>query len=211
VYQPSAFIFALVAGPMPWNLPTGKDSTKTGPISGVMTYWPFGLRWSEVSFARNFLYEMPAEALSPVTSLILARIASATSRASGMFCRFSVTLWFDLELVLLLSLGDQLLQGMALRSLDVAVVVALTSYGSIFFGLAASLVILGERLTVQDVVAAAFLVTALGLSLWPEWRFSKSGEIVSTATFAKHLITNPAARPTGLLLRLHADSFLRAC
>jgi hypothetical protein len=29
---------------------------------------------------------MPAEALRPVTSLILARIASATSRASGMFC-----------------------------------------------------------------------------------------------------------------------------
>jgi drug/metabolite transporter (DMT)-like permease len=74
-------------------------------------------------------------------------------------------LWFDLELVLLLSLGGQLLQGMALRALNVAVVVALTSYGSIFFGLAASLMILGERLTVQDMIAAGFLVTALGLSL----------------------------------------------
>ena len=40
---------------------------------------------------------------------------------------------------------------MALRTLNVAVVVALISYGSIFFGLAASLVILGERLTAQDV------------------------------------------------------------
>jgi drug/metabolite transporter (DMT)-like permease len=74
-------------------------------------------------------------------------------------------LWFDLELVLLLSLGGQLLQGVALRALNVALVVALTSYGSIFFGLAASLAILGERLTVQDIIAGVFLVTALGLSL----------------------------------------------
>jgi drug/metabolite transporter (DMT)-like permease len=82
--------------------------------------------------------------------------------------------WFDLELVLLLSLGGQLLQAMALRALSVGVVVALTSYGSIFFGLAASVVILGERLTLQDIVAAAFLVTALGLSLLPErWRLEK--------------------------------------
>jgi drug/metabolite transporter (DMT)-like permease len=89
--------------------------------------------------------------------------------------------WFDLELVLLLSLGGQLLQSMALRALDVAVVVAITSYGSIFFGLAASLVILGERLKAQDIIAAAFLVTALGLSLWPERRFSGSRKAISTA------------------------------
>jgi drug/metabolite transporter (DMT)-like permease len=81
-------------------------------------------------------------------------------------------LWFDLELVLLLSLGGQLLQSVALGVLNVAAVVALTSYGSIFFGLAASILILGERLTVQDIVAAALLVTALGLSLWPERQFS---------------------------------------
>lgn len=95
-------------------------------------------------------------------------------------------LWFDLELVLLLSLGGQLLQSMALRTLNVAAVVALTSYGSIFFGLAASLAILGERLTVQDVIAAALLVTALGLSLWPERRLSQNGEAASTAISAKH-------------------------
>ena len=37
-------MFALVAGPMPWNLPTGSVSMNAGPISGVMTYWPFGFR-----------------------------------------------------------------------------------------------------------------------------------------------------------------------
>src|SRR5829696_9715970 len=32
--MPTAFIFAAVAGPMPWNLPTGSASTKGGPHLG---------------------------------------------------------------------------------------------------------------------------------------------------------------------------------
>jgi hypothetical protein len=79
-------------------------------------------------------------------------------------------LWFDLELVLLLSLGGQLLQGLALRTLNVALVVALTSYGSIAAGLAASAFLLSEHLTLGEVVAGLFLVTALGLSLAPTLR-----------------------------------------
>ncbi len=75
--------------------------------------------------------------------------------------------WFDLELVLFLSLGGQLLQSVALRVLNVGTVVALTSYGSIFFGLASSLIILRERLSVQDVIAGALLLMALALSLVP--------------------------------------------
>jgi hypothetical protein len=55
VKMPRAFFFALVAGPIPWNLPTGNASTTAGPIAGVITYWPFGSRWSEASFARNLL------------------------------------------------------------------------------------------------------------------------------------------------------------
>lgn len=74
-------------------------------------------------------------------------------------------LWFDLELVLLLSLAGQLLQGVALRGLDVSLVVALTSYGSIFFGLVASLFLLHERLAPSELAAGAFLIVALGLSL----------------------------------------------
>jgi drug/metabolite transporter (DMT)-like permease len=80
-------------------------------------------------------------------------------------------IWFDFELVLLLSIGGQLLQGIALRMLNVAVVAALTSYGAIFFGLAASLAILGERLSIGDAIAGVFLVTALGLSRVPETFF----------------------------------------
>jgi drug/metabolite transporter (DMT)-like permease len=76
-------------------------------------------------------------------------------------------LWFDLELVLFLSLGGQLLQGFALRSLNVATVVALTSYGSIFAGLIASILVLGERLTGGEIVAGLFLLVALALTLLP--------------------------------------------
>ena len=35
--MPRRLILAAVAGPMPWNLATGKLSTKAGPISGVIT------------------------------------------------------------------------------------------------------------------------------------------------------------------------------
>ena len=83
--------------------------------------------------------------------------------------RFDATtiIRFDVDLVLLLSLVGQLLQGVALRTLNVARVVALTSYGSIAAGLAASISLLGEHLTVAEIVASLFLVTALGLSLVP--------------------------------------------
>jgi hypothetical protein len=76
-------------------------------------------------------------------------------------------IWFDVELVLLLSLVGQLLQGVALRTLNVALVVALTSYGSIAAGLAASIILLGEYLTAGEIVAGLFLIRALGLSLIP--------------------------------------------
>ena len=76
-------------------------------------------------------------------------------------------IWFDVEFVLLVSLFGQLLQGVALRTLNVVLVVALTSYGSIAAGLAASIILLGEHLSVGEIVAGLFLVTALALSLVP--------------------------------------------
>jgi hypothetical protein len=38
-----------------WFLATGRDAMKSAPISGVMTNWPFGLRWPDASLARNLL------------------------------------------------------------------------------------------------------------------------------------------------------------
>ena len=93
-------------------------------------------------------------------------------------------IWFDFELVLLLSLVGQLLQGVALRTLNVALVVALTSYGSIAAGLAASIVLLGEHLTVGEIVAGLFLLTALGLSLVPVCRAGNYG--LSTQSWGRY-------------------------
>jgi hypothetical protein len=88
---PSRSILAAVAGPTPWKSETSNASTKAGPISGVMTNCPFGLRWPEASFARNLLWDTPAEAVRPVRSRIRARISLATRTAVGTPFRFSVT------------------------------------------------------------------------------------------------------------------------
>jgi len=42
--MPSSAIFAAVTGPTPLKCPTGKASTNDGPIRGVMTNSPSGLR-----------------------------------------------------------------------------------------------------------------------------------------------------------------------
>ncbi len=77
-------------------------------------------------------------------------------------------IWFDFELVLLLSVGGQLLQGVALRTIPVALVTALTSYGSILVGLVGALAILHEQITVWILVAGSLLAVALALSIVPE-------------------------------------------
>jgi drug/metabolite transporter (DMT)-like permease len=104
--------------------------------------------------------------------LLLGGIGLVAGRIDAILIPLKYTdattvIWFDVELVLFLSLVGQLLQGVALRTLNVALVVALTSYGSIAAGLAASIILLGEHLTVGEIVAGLFLVTALGLSLVP--------------------------------------------
>ena len=57
---------------------------KPAPILGVMTNKPSGLRWLEAILARNLLYETPADAVSPVSARIRARISSAISVAEAM-------------------------------------------------------------------------------------------------------------------------------
>ena len=53
-----------------------------------------------------------------------------------------------------------------LVSLNVALVVALTSYRSIVTGLVAPTVLLSERLTSDEFIAGLFLVSALGLGCY---------------------------------------------
>ena len=83
LWMPKLFSLGAVAGPIPWNLPTGSGSTNASPISGVMTYWPFGLRWSEASFARNLLGDA-GRCVEFGLLLDHGADASATFRASGI-------------------------------------------------------------------------------------------------------------------------------
>jgi drug/metabolite transporter (DMT)-like permease len=76
-------------------------------------------------------------------------------------------IWFDVELVVLLALVGQVLQSLALRTLNIAVAVALITYGSIAAGLVGSIALLGETLTAGELVAGALLLLALALSLIP--------------------------------------------
>ncbi len=171
-------IFAIVVGVTGAAMLTLSRSSGAATMMGDLLIAAFILAWAILTLGiRQLDKTYPALFVVGVFGAIgcisLGAIGAVIGRLDSILIPvqhvdLQTVLWFDLELVLLLSLAGQLLQSMALRVLNVAIVVALTSYGSIFFGLAASLLILGERLTVQDVIAAGFLVTALGLSLWPE-------------------------------------------
>jgi drug/metabolite transporter (DMT)-like permease len=108
-------------------------------------------------------------------AVMLVLIGIALGRADAILIplhRFDLrtVLWFDLELVVFLSVVAQLLQAAALRNLPVAFVVALTSYGSIFAGLIASVTLLGETISVSEWIAGGLLLAALGLSVTDRWR-----------------------------------------
>jgi drug/metabolite transporter (DMT)-like permease len=177
-------MIAIVIGVMGAATLTLSKSSGAATMSGDLLIAAFVLTWAILTLGiRQLDKTYPAlfvvGVFGTIGCVLLGAVGVVIGRLNSALIPtqhfdLQTVLWFDLELVLLLSLGGQLLQSMALRTLNVAVVVALTSYGSIFFGLAASLAILGERLTVQDVIAAAFLITALGLSLLPE-RFMRRG------------------------------------
>jgi drug/metabolite transporter (DMT)-like permease len=185
-------MFAIVIGIMGAATLTLSRSSGAATTIGDLLIAVFIFAWAILTLGiRQLDKTYPALFVVGVFGVIgciaLGAIGAAAGRLDSVLIPvqhfdLQTVLWFDLELVLLLSLAGQLLQSMALRVLNVAMVVALTSYGSIFFGLAASLLMLGERLTVQDIFAAAFLVTALGLSLWPERGFRKDSEVAGGYT-----------------------------
>jgi drug/metabolite transporter (DMT)-like permease len=151
---------------------SGAGSSLAGDalIGAVLLTWAvltLGVRVLDRSYPPLFV----VGAFGTIGSLLLGAIGLALGCADAVLIPIvhgepRTILWFDLELVLFLSRGGQLLQGFALRSLNIATVVALTSYGSIFAGLLASALALGERLSSGEILAAAFLVAALGLALF---------------------------------------------
>jgi drug/metabolite transporter (DMT)-like permease len=140
-------------------------------IGGLILTWAFltlGIRKLDTTYPALFVVGV----FGTIGCLLLTGMGLVAGRIDAIFIplnHFDATtiIWFDFWMVLLISLVGQLLQGVALRTLNVALVVALTSYGSIAAGLAASIVLLGEHLTVGEIVAGLFLLTALGLSLVP--------------------------------------------
>jgi drug/metabolite transporter (DMT)-like permease len=108
-----------------------------------------------------------------VGSLLLVLTGLAVGRTDAIripLQHFDLTtvLWFDLELVVLLSLAAQVLMSLSLRTLSVSIAVAIVSYGSIAAGIVASVLLLGEHLTTGEVIAGIFLSVALAFSLVPE-------------------------------------------
>ncbi|MGH7716669.1 MAG: EamA family transporter, partial [Vulcanimicrobiaceae bacterium] len=74
---------------------------------------------------------------------------------------------FDLELVVLLSIAGQICQSVALRILTVTPASTVIAYGSIFFGLLGSFLIVNEHLSPTEILAGSLLVIALALALTP--------------------------------------------
>ena len=67
------------------------DLIKEITSSGGTVFCPFGLLKSLATFATNLLIEIPAEAVSPVSSLILSLIALAIKLALCIPFLFTVT------------------------------------------------------------------------------------------------------------------------
>ena len=69
--------------PTPQKRSTNKLSIKSGASASVITNSPLGLLKSDAIFAKNLLYEMPAEPVNWVRSCILSFISCAIFIASS--------------------------------------------------------------------------------------------------------------------------------
>jgi drug/metabolite transporter (DMT)-like permease len=170
-------IFAIVVGVAGAMILTLSKSASGSTLVGDAMTSAFVLTWALLTLGtRKLSTTYPAlfvvGVFGSVGSLLLVGMGAVLGRIDAVVIPLNhfdpgTVIWFDVEIVLLLSLIGQLLQGVALRSLNVALVAALTSYGSIAACLGASIILLGEHLTVGEIVASIFLATALGLSLAP--------------------------------------------
>ena len=110
--------------------------------------------------------------MGAIGSLILVALGAANHRLDeGLlplrYYDLKTILAFDLELVVLLSIVGQVLQSLSIRILGVIPVAAITGYGSIFFGLIGSFVILHEHMSGWGLLAGTLLLIALALALAP--------------------------------------------
>jgi len=174
---PAVRIIAIVIGVIGAVLLTSSRSGAGATLAGDLLIGGFIFAWAILTTGiRKLDTSLPplfvAGVFGVVGCVLLAIIGFAAGRSDAILIplnHFDATtiIWFDVELVLLLALVGQILQSITLRTLSVAMGAALMSYGSIAAGLAASIILLGERLTIGEVLAGGFLVIALGLSIVP--------------------------------------------
>src|SRR5690606_41687589 len=74
--QPASSL-ACITLPTPGRRPTGRGARNATTFRGGTTDRPSGLFWSEAILATNLLGATPAEAVSPVSARMSARIDSA--------------------------------------------------------------------------------------------------------------------------------------
>ena len=111
-----------------------------------------------------------AAVMGTLGSLILVGFSAVTHRLGEAqlplrYHDLRTILAFDIELVVMLSVAGQILQSVALRVLGVVLASLITGYGSIFFGLIGSFVILREQFSVWGIIAGVLLLIALALAL----------------------------------------------
>jgi drug/metabolite transporter (DMT)-like permease len=174
---PAVRIVAIVIGIIGAAILTGSRSGAGATLQGDLLIAAFIFAWAVLttgirSLDQSFPPLFVAGVFGVIGCLILLFIGIALGRQDAALIplhHFDSTtiIWFDVELVLLLALVGQILQSLALRTLNIAVVVALITYGSIAAGLVGSIMLLGESLTLGEILAGSLLLLALALSLIP--------------------------------------------
>jgi drug/metabolite transporter (DMT)-like permease len=174
---PAVRIVAIVIGIIGAVTLTGSRSGAGATVQGDLLIAAFIVAWAVLtagirSLDRSFPPLFVAGVFGVIGCLMLVLIGVTVGRTDAALIPLhhfdsTTVIWFDVELVLLLALVGQILQSLALRTLNIAVGVALITYGSIAAGLAASIALLGEILTAGEILAGALLLLALALSLIP--------------------------------------------
>jgi drug/metabolite transporter (DMT)-like permease len=174
---PAVRIVAIVIGIIGAVTLTASRSGAGATLRGDLLIAAFIFAWAVLttgirSLDRSFPPLFVAGVFGVIGCLVLVFIGAALGRTDAALIplhHFDSTtiIWFDVELVLLLALVGQILQSLALRTLNIAVGTALITYGSIAAGLLGSIALLGESLTAGEILAGALLLLALALSLIP--------------------------------------------
>ena len=150
---------------------SGSTPEGDGMILVMATMWGFMVLSMRI-LNRKYPAILVAGVMGAIGSLILVAIGAALGRIDDVrlplqYHDIRTLVWFDLELVVFLSIVAQIFQSISLRILGITPVAAITAYGSIFVGLLAAFLILGEHMSTWGILAGSLLLVSLALALVP--------------------------------------------